>query len=37
MPGDLVGINNHDMHRFKTDLESTLGLAPMVPKDWLVV
>ena len=37
MPGDLAGINNHDMHRFETDPETRLSLAPMVPTDRLVV
>jgi indole-3-glycerol phosphate synthase len=37
VPGDLIGINNRDLHRFVTDLDTSLRLAPRVPAGRLVV
>ncbi len=33
----LIGINNRDLHRFVTDIETTLQLLPEIPGDRIVV
>ena len=37
VPGKLIGINNRDLHRFETRLETSVELAGYVPDDRIVV
>lgn len=37
VPGRLLGINNRDLHRFETRLETSLELAPEVPPERVVI
>ncbi len=37
LPGELLGINNRDLHRFQTRLATSLELAPRVGPERLVV
>lgn len=36
-PATMLGINNRDLHTFKIDIETTLRLRPLIPKDKTVV
>lgn len=33
----ILGINNRNLHSFETSLQTTLGLLPSIPEDYLVV
>lgn len=37
LPTPLIGINNRDLHRFKTDLKLSLDLKTYVPKNKLII
>lgn len=36
-PARMIGINNRDLHRFRTDIQTTIDLLPMIPSDRLVI
>ncbi|GAA8663853.1 bifunctional indole-3-glycerol-phosphate synthase TrpC/phosphoribosylanthranilate isomerase TrpF [Helicobacter pylori] len=34
---DIIGINNRDLHTLKTDIDHTLELRPLLPKDAIII
>jgi indole-3-glycerol phosphate synthase len=36
-PARMIGINNRDLHKFRTTLQTTIDLMPKVPSDRLVI
>ena len=37
LPTPLMGINNRNLHQFKTDLETTIRLKDMISEDYIVI
>lgn len=37
LPTPLMGINNRSLHTFKTDLQTTIDLAQMIPADKIII
>ncbi len=37
LPTPLMGINNRDLHTFKTDLHTSINLATRIPSDKIIV
>ncbi len=35
--GEMIGINNRDLHSFEVDINNTLKLIPMIPKGMVVI
>lgn len=35
--GEIIGINNRDLHSFEVDINNTLKLIPMIPKGMVVI
>ena len=34
---EIIGINNRDLRTFKTDIRTSLMLAPLIPEDRIIV